>query len=227
MAKKKKKIIIKSIIILFFIGIIYLINRNKGFDGYSPEDIKEYLDSFGILAPIAYIVMFTLVPLTLFPDSILAIAGGMGFGLIEGSILTMIGALCGATLSFYITRLLGKNFIKKIIKKDVSVIEKQLEEKGFIIVLLLRLIPLFPFDVISYSAGLSDIKYRDFISATFIGTIPGILVYTNLGDKSTEIGSTDFYISLLLLLVLFIVSILLKRLISFKQTTKNLSNIDA
>ncbi|MTI70032.1 MAG: TVP38/TMEM64 family protein [Firmicutes bacterium] len=202
--------------IIIFIIIIYIINKLNIFNGYSPEDIKIYLDTFGVLAPIVYIIIFTIVPLTLFPDSILAIAGGMGFGLLKGCIYTLIGALFGATLSFYISRLLGRNFLKKLIKKDITPLKEQLENNGFWIILILRCIPLFPFDIISYAAGLSEVKYKDFFIATIIGTIPGIFVYTNVGDKSTQIGSTNFYVSILLLLLLFVVSFFLK-----KKTIRN------
>ncbi len=201
---------------------VYALNKLAVFNGYSSGDIKEYLNSFGMLAPIVHIVLFTLVPLTFFPDSILAIAGGMVFGLTKGTIFTMIGALCGGTLSFYITRTLGNNIIKRFIKKDISILGKQLKENGFWVILILRLIPLFPFDVISYSAGLSDIKYKDFFLATLVGTIPGIMVFTNIGDKSSEVGSTGFYISIALLVLLFSVSILLKK----KTSILNFHNIN-
>nr|WP_279288975.1 VTT domain-containing protein [Anaerosolibacter carboniphilus] len=161
--------------------------------------------------------MFTIVPLTLFPDSVLAIAGGMCFGLFWGSIYTMIGALCGGTLSFYISRLIGKNFIKNILKKDLGELSSSIEEKGFFIILLLRLIPLFPYDIISYSAGLSNIRYRDFLLATIFGTIPGIIVFTNVGDKATDVGSTGFYISISLLVILLLASVGLKNKISLRR----------
>lgn len=209
--KKSEKAIMTYGIMLLILGIvIFLLNRYNIFKGGTPQQIKEYVYSFGALAPIIYIIMFTFVPLTLFPDSVLAIAGGMCFGLLWGSIYTMIGALCGGTLSFYISRLIGKNFIKNVFKKDLGNLSSHIEEKGFLIVLLLRLIPLFPFDVISYSAGLSNIKYKDFLLATILGIIPGVFVFTNLGDKAADIGSTGFYISISLLVLLFITAGMLK-----------------
>lgn len=216
--RKNEKAIIKYGIIILILGIIiFIINRYNIFKDYTPQQIKEYVCSFGALAPIIYIIMFTLVPLTFFPDSVLAIAGGMCFGLLGGSMYTMIGALCGGTLSFYISRLIGKNFIMTVLKKDLGELSNSIEEKGFLIVLMLRLIPLFPFDVISYSAGLSKIKYKDFFSATLLGTIPGIFVFTNIGDKAAEIGSLGFYISISLLVLLFIASGMLKNKIPLKK----------
>ncbi|ERI93817.1 SNARE-like domain protein [Clostridiales bacterium oral taxon 876 str. F0540] len=194
--------------------VVYFLNRLDVFKSYSSKDIKLFLDSLGMLAPIVYIVLFTFVPLTFFPDSVLAIAGGMAFGLIKGSLLTIIGALCGGTLAFFIARYLGQDVIKRFIKKDISILGKHTQEKGFWAILVLRLIPLVPFDVISYSAGLSEVKYKDFLLATLLGIIPGVMVFSNIGDKSLEIGSFQFYISIALLIILLVVSALFKKKIS-------------
>ncbi|MGL5754267.1 MAG: TVP38/TMEM64 family protein [Paraclostridium sp.] len=200
------KILVSVIIILILGSIIYkLFSMN-----IDVEDIQVYVSSFGKLAPIVYIIMFALVPLTLFPDSILAIGGGIVFGLAKGYIYTVIGALIGASISFYISRKLGRNFVKKITNEKLDNIENIINSKGFFVVLILRLIPLFPFDIISYSAGLTSIKYKDFLMATIIGTVPGILVFTNIGAQSVNIGSNSFYISIIALVILILGSILLK-----------------
>ena len=203
---KVLKILI-SIIILLILGTIIckILSINIGV-----EDIQEYVSSFGRLAPLVYIIMFALVPLTLFPDSILAIGGGMVFGLFKGYIYTLIGALIGATISFYISRKLGRAFVKKLTKEKLDNIEELINSKGFFIVLILRLVPLFPFDIISYGSGLTSIKYKDFLLATIIGTIPGILVFTNIGAQSVNIGSNSFYISIMGLILLVLLSLILK-----------------
>ena len=103
MIKKYKtacKVTIYTVILMLISIIIYKVYKmNLGVD-----DIKNYVESFGKLGPIIYIIMFSLVPLTLFPDSILAISSGIIFGLVNGYIYTAIGALIGATISFYISR---------------------------------------------------------------------------------------------------------------------------
>ncbi|MDU2687896.1 TVP38/TMEM64 family protein [Paeniclostridium sordellii] len=203
---KVLKILI-SIIILLILGTIIckILSMNIGV-----EDIQDYVSSFGRLAPLVYIIMFALVPLTLFPDSILVIGGGMVFGLFKGYIYTLIGALIGATISFYISRKLGRAFVKKLTKEKLDNIEELINSKGFFIVLILRLVPLFPFDIISYGSGLTSIKYKDFLLATIIGTIPGILVFTNIGAQSVNIGSNSFYISIMGLILLVLLSLILK-----------------
>lgn len=199
--------ILLSIFILSIIGII--IYKIFSMD-IGPSDIQDYVNSFGKLAPFIYITMFAVVPLTFFPDSILAISGGLLFGLLKGYIYTLIGALIGASLSFVISRKLGREFLKKLTKNKLDYIEEMINSKGFFIILILRLIPLFPFDVISYVAGLTSIKYKDFLFATILGTIPGILVFTNIGAQSVNIGSGSFYVSIMALIILILISIVLK-----------------
>ncbi len=209
MSDKMNKILKITLTIMVFITILWIVYNILNMD-IDAHDIQNYVSSYGKFAPIIYIIMFALVPLTLFPDSILAIGGGLIFGLTKGYIYTLIGALLGASLSFYISRKLGRNFVKKLTKEKLDTIEKMINDKGFFVVLILRLVPLFPFDIISYGAGLTSIKFRDFMFATLIGTIPGILVFTNIGAQSVNIGSNSFYISIMALVVLVVGSVFFK-----------------
>lgn len=209
MSDKMNKILKITLTMMVFITILWIVYNILNMD-IDAHDIQKYVSSYGEFAPIIYIIMFALVPLTLFPDSILAIGGGLIFGLTKGYIYTLIGALLGASLSFYISRKLGRNFVKKLTKEKLDTIEKMINDKGFFVVLILRLVPLFPFDIISYGAGLTSIKFRDFIFATIIGTIPGILVFTNIGAQSVNIGSNSFYISIMALVVLVVGSLFFK-----------------
>lgn len=218
----KNKSILKYMIITFIIAIVvYGLYKVNVLKGYGANEIRDYINSFGILSPIIYVALLTLLPLLFFPDSVLVIAGGMIFGLVEGAILTSIGSFLGATISFYISRTLGQNMITKFIKGKGIDFGKYSKQSGLFIILMLRLIPLFPFKVVSYSAGLSDISFKDFTIATIIGSMPGIIVYTNLGDKSTEMGSNGFYISICLVVALFLLSLVLKKRFSVKEAKRD------
>ena len=206
--KKFYQNIIKYTLSVGFVGVIVFLIYKISRMNIGIKEIQSYVEGFGGFAPVVYILIFALVPLTLFPDSIIAISGGLIFGLAKGYIFTTIGALIGGTISFYISRYFGRDVVKKLTKDKLDNIENMINEKGFTIVFLLRLIPLFPFDVISYGAGFTSIKYRDFAIATVLGTIPGILVFTNIGAKSVDIGSSSFYASIaafILLLFTYIV----------------------
>lgn len=185
--------------------------------------VRTFILSFGVLAPIIYMVMFTLVPLTLFPDAILAISAGTIFGVFWGSVYTMIGALLGAALSFAIARYLGRDWVLKLIHHKGQWFETGVEKQGFLIILILRLVPLIPFDIISYGAGLSKIKFKDFLAGSLIGIIPGVVIYVNLGDKALDVNSPAFVISVALLIGLFSLSYLLKKKYTFEEIQNRLT----
>jgi len=215
---KKMIHILKLVFLLIIIAIImYAFCNINGLRQCTAENIKAFVDSYGIFSPIIYIILFTFVPLTLFPDSILAIAGGMCFGMVGGFIYTMIGAMFGGMLSFFLAKTLGHKTFKKFIKNDLSNLENAIKNRGFILVFILRLIPLFPFDVISYAAGFSGVKFKDFALATILGIIPGVFVFINIGDKSTDMGSSSFYVSIALLVGLVVTSYYFKKKISLQK----------
>ncbi|MCM1991916.1 TVP38/TMEM64 family protein [Oceanirhabdus seepicola] len=209
--KEKRKEIVISGVVLVIMFILYKLNI---FKFSNPEEFKDYIQSFGVWAPIVYIVLFTVVPLTLFPDSILAISGGLAFGIVWGSIYTMIGALMGGTLAFFITRTIGNSAVNKLMDKKFKGAKKYTDKMGVEVILLLRLIPLFPFDIVSYLAGLSNIKFRKYIFGTIIGTIPGILIFNNIGEQIMDCTSFGFIVSIILLVLLFLISFIFKNKLS-------------
>lgn len=160
----------------------------------TPTELAAFIRSYGYYAPLIYIILFTFVPLTLFPDAVLAIAAGLIFGPILGGIYTMIGALSGGTLAYFIARFAGDRLLTSPHLGSQGLLKK-IREKGFAIILLLRLIPLIPFDVISYSSGVARVAYKSFISATLLGIIPGVLLLVNIGAGMNEMNSPRLYIA--------------------------------
>lgn len=175
------------------------------------EQIRSFVLDFGLYAPLVFIVLFTFAPLVFFPDGILALAGGLIFGFAWGSFYIILGALCGGTLSFYLARLYGNTMRKKLSHEKLINFQKSVQKHGFIMILLLRLVPLVPFNIISYSAGFSTIRYRDFFFATLLGMTPGVFVYANIGAQSLDFGSREFYIAVGLLIALVVISMTLKQ----------------
>ncbi|MEG0370858.1 MAG: VTT domain-containing protein [Clostridium sp.] len=201
-----KKFLIYGLILLT-ISMLFNLDIIRGI---TTEEVKEYILSFGNLAPIIYIILFTIVPLTFFPDALLVIIAGLIFGIAKGYIYTLVGVITGGSLAFFLSRILGSGFIKKLANEKLDKLEKSIEKKGFSIVLILRLIPLFPFDVISYAAGLTNIRYKEYLLATILGTVPGILVFLNIGYQGTDIRSNGFYLSIIILVILVIATSFLK-----------------
>ena len=198
-------------ILFLAFGVVMFVFYKMGVLSYAQvEAIKTFVLGFGIYAPLIFIVLFTLAPLIFFPDGILALAGGLIFGFAWGSVYIILGALCGGTLSFYLARFYGNRMREKLAHEKLITFQKSVQNHGFVVILLLRLVPLVPFNIISYSAGFSSIRYRDFFFATLLGMSPGVLVYANIGAQSLSFGSREFYISVGLLVVLVVVSMILK-----------------
>lgn len=210
-----KKRILKITAVAFVVLLFFYINNR--YLNFTPTMIQEWLLSFGVLAPILFVFIYTIRPLILFPASVLSLTGGLAFGAIGGTIYTIIGATLGAALSFLLARKLGGKFIKEPTSEKRKKIQRNLEKNGFLYVLLLRLIPLFNFDLISYVAGVSKVKFRSFFLATLIGIIPGTFAYNFLGSSFTSGDWTVVLIAASVFLVVLIVPLLLKKRLGFMK----------
>lgn len=203
-ANEMKKQKLKKYILLMLVGLVIIL-CSQHLKYITPTVVRDFLVKFGPLAPIVYIVLFTFVPLTLFPDAVLAIAAGLVFGIVPGAVYTMIGAASGGTLAFLITRNIGHEAVLKKLESH-SKISHMIEEKGFLIVLIMRLIPLIPFDVISYAAGATNIKYKDYMLATLLGIIPGVTILVTMGDGLASPDQPKLYMAICAFIVLLVLA---------------------
>ncbi|WP_282139215.1 TVP38/TMEM64 family protein [Rossellomorea aquimaris] len=196
--------------ILLFISILLLLMwLSRNFFNVKPHDIRDWIVSYGIWAPIVFIVVYTIRPLILFPASILSLAAGLAFGAFEGFIYILIGALGGATVAYYTARFLGAKLLKRPSPRMIKIREK-MEENGFVYVLLLRLVPFLNFDLISYLAGMGKVRYIPFILATAIGILPGTFGYVFLGSSLVGEDRTNLYIAICFFLMMILVPLIFK-----------------
>lgn len=148
------------------------------------ERVQGVLDGAGALAPLLYVgfLIFQAVIAPL-PAPAVAMAGGYGFGVVEGFLLTWAGSLAGGVISFGISRRFGRRFVAE--NARAARLDRFVEEHGVILIFVLRLIPLVSFDAISYAAGLSSIRFRGFLLATALGMIPGTFAFVFLGGSES------------------------------------------
>lgn len=174
------------------------------------DDLRNWILSFGFWAPLIYIIVYTVRPLVFFPASVLSIAGGLAFGAWMGTVYTIIGATLGAMLSFYVAKTLGKSFVKKEWTGNAGKIQAQMEENGFLYVLLFRFIPVINFDLISYMAAIAKVRFTSFTLATFIGIIPGTFAYNFLGSSFVSGNPKTIFFAVAVFAVLTVVPILIR-----------------
>ena len=191
----------------------------------SPQQLQDLISRTGSWAAIAYIGLFTLLPAFFFPVAVLALAGGLLFGLWWGSVYTFIGAILNCTLMFLLARYAGRDKVEALIQKKLSgQWQQRLRDLngggGFLLLVILRLIPAVPYNLINYAFGLTAMPWRTYIIGSAIGIIPGTLAFINIGDKALDVTSPDFWIAIgLLVLLLVVTGYLGKRY--FPQNNKN------
>lgn len=212
--KKNLKGIVTVITIIIFMTIYYVFFRD-----ITAEQIRQYVQSYGSYAPFVYILIFAILPITFFPVPILALSGGLAFGFWSGTVYTLIGAGLNSAVMFIMAKVLAKDTITKFLKKKLTPSLWQLfmeadATKGFFIIFVLRLIPIAPYNLINYGAGLTYIKFSSYMLATIIGILPGTLVFLNIGDKAIDVGNPSFVISIIFLILLTVISLLLAKKIS-------------
>lgn len=189
----------------------------------TPQQLHTMLQGLGIWAPAAYIGMFTLLPAFFFPVAVLALAGGLLFGLWQGSLYTFLGAIANCSLMFFLARYVGRDKAETLIREKMSPVwQQRLQDLnsggGFLLLIILRLIPAVPYNLINYAFGLSAMTYPTYILASAIGIIPGTLAFINIGDKALDVTSPGFLTAIgLLVLLLGTTAVLGKKLYSNKK----------
>lgn len=204
-------------ILVFLILIVSLIYINHAHIDIHPDHIQALMLSFGIWAPLVFIGIFTVRPFVLFPASIVAIAGGLSFGPFIGPVVTYVGSLSGAAVSFLVFRKLGANFRQKDWKGKGNNLQVKIEENGFFYVMALRIIPVINFDFVSYLSALSTIEFRKYFGATMVGIIPGTLAFNFLGASFVDLNLTMIFITSGMFIVAFAVPLIIRKILKKKN----------
>ena len=191
----------------------------------TPQQLHDTISPFGNWAAMVYVGLFTLLPAFFFPVAVLALAGGLLFGLWWGSLYTFLGAILNCTLMFFLARHAGREKVEAMLQKKLPPIWQQRirhlnSGSGFMLLIVLRLIPAVPYNLINYAFGLTAMPFRTYILASAIGIIPGTFAFINIGDKALDVTSSDFWIAIGALVLLLAVTALLGKKV-FPQNQKN------
>lgn len=142
-----------------------------------------WLEGLGRWAPVAFVLLYVASCVACLPASVLTMGGGAAFGLLTGSILVMIGAPLGASAAFLVGRYLARDWVRRKIghRPAFVAIDKAVAEEGWKIVFLTRLAPVFPFFLMNYAYGLTRVPLRVYFLATWIGILPGSVLFVYIG----------------------------------------------
>ncbi|HET8656065.1 MAG TPA: TVP38/TMEM64 family protein [Longimicrobiaceae bacterium] len=149
-----------------------------------------WVDGLGAWGAAAFIVGYVVATVALLPGSVLTLVGGAVFGLTRGTVYVFVAATLGATLAFLIARHLARPWVERRVSADTRFrrLDEAISEQGFRIVLLLRLSPVLPFNLLNYALGVTRVRLRDYVLAS-IGMLPGTLLYVYAGSVAGEVAA--------------------------------------
>lgn len=142
-----------------------------------------WINGLGAIAPLAFILLYIVITVAFVPASIVTLGAGVVFGVIKGAALVFVGAMLGATAAFLVGRYVARGWVASKIANSprFRAVDDAIAQDGRKIIFLLRLSPVFPFNLLNYSLGLSQISLKDYVAGT-VGILPGTVMYVYLGS---------------------------------------------
>jgi len=157
-------------------------------DRLSADALTAWVGQLGVLAPLVFIAGYAIATVFFLPGLLFTLAGGALFGPVYGTLYSLTGATLGATLAFLTARYLVQDRIAQRAGSRLSTLVEGVEEEGWRFVAFVRLVPLFPFNLLNYALGLTRIRLSHYIISSFIFMAPGGAAYTYLGYAGRELA---------------------------------------
>jgi len=220
----------KKIILFILLIAAMLLVRISGIDDYitfenfkkNRDVLQAFVNNHYTLSVVGYIIIYISTGFFV-PGAIpLTVIGGFLFGVLLGTVYVCIGATLGATLAFFSARHLIGNWIQKKYSNQLRRFNEEIEKNGHYYLLTLRIIPIFPFFLVNFFAGLTNIPYKVFLWTLLITALPGTVIYAFAGqqiggiESVKDIYSPNVWIAFLLLII-FSIALLVYRYIKGKK----------
>lgn len=150
----------------------------------------SWVADLGWWGAVLFVALYALAAVLLVPGSVLTLGAGAVFGVVRGTFIVSVAATLGATAAFFIGRYLARERVARWIEANprFGAIDRAVAEQGWKIVLLTRLSPLFPYTLLNYAFGLTQVRAGHYVLASWIGMLPGALMYVYLGSLARVVG---------------------------------------
>jgi uncharacterized membrane protein YdjX (TVP38/TMEM64 family) len=153
------------------------------------RELLLWISRLGSTAPLVFVPSYVVACVLFIPASILTLSAGFLFGVVRGSIYVSLAATLGATVAFLIGRYAARQWVAARLASypKFKAVDEAVAHEGCKIVALTRLSPLFPFNLLNYAFGLTNVRVRDYVVASWAGTLPGTIVYVYLGSLAGDL----------------------------------------
>lgn len=191
--KQSLLLLVGVAIALFFNADIAWAQESVNPNSFHPQEILrnalQWIDNLGTVGAIAFIGLYIVATVAFLPGSILTLGAGVVFGVFWGSVYVFIGATLGATAAFLVGRYLARNLVAQKIadNQKFAAIDQAVGQEGLKIVLLTRLSPVFPFNLLNYAFGITGVSLKDYVIGS-VGMIPGTIMYVYIGSLAGNLA---------------------------------------
>ena len=155
-------------------------------EALSADALSGWLAEAGVWAPLAFITFYAAATVFFLPGSVLTFLAGALFGAMPGALYSLAGATLGAALAFLVARYLAADWVARRAGGRLKQLIEGVEAEGWRFVAFVRLVPLFPFNLVNYAFGLTRIRLLAYAATSFVCMLPGALAYAYLGDAGRE-----------------------------------------
>jgi uncharacterized membrane protein YdjX (TVP38/TMEM64 family) len=178
---------VRVALIVIAVLALALLGRQGG--GYIPE-FARWVNSLGVWGPVVFILGYAVAAVAFVPGSLLTLAAGAIFGLAPGVVYVFIAAVLGSSAAFLVSRYLARHVIERRLAENprFAAIDRAVGAQGRKIVFLLRLSPVFPFNLLNYGLGLTQVRFGDYLIAS-LGMLPGTLLYVYYGKLAGDVAA--------------------------------------
>lgn len=170
----------RNTLLLFVLAVMLWLAFNVRLP--SAEQLREWIEGLGWAGWLGFIALYAVVAVTPIPVTIMAVAGGMLYGVTLGSAFSVVGALLGSWAAYWLARVLGKETVLKMLGKHAAKMEGHLEGAGFQAVTTLRVMPGLPYWPVNYGSGIFGVTQRDYLAASAVAMVPGQISLVAVGS---------------------------------------------
>lgn len=170
-------------LVLLITGIVLAVIYGHNLDA---AVFQSWIRNAGAAAPLLFIAIYAVATVLFLPGSVLTLAGGALFGPVLGTICNLTGATIGATLAFLVARHLAREWVEQRVGGRLGRLKRGVDAEGWRFVAFVRLVPLFPFNLLNYALGITRIRLSHYVIATGLCMLPGGFAYTYLGYAGRE-----------------------------------------
>lgn len=174
-------------LIVVVLGALVVVGRQAG--SYIPQ-FAQWVNGLGAWGPLVFIIGYALATVAFVPGSLLTLAAGAIFGLAAGVVYVFIAAVLGSGAAFLVSRYVARHAIEQRLANNprFAAIDRAVGAQGRKIVFLLRLSPVFPFVLLNYALGLTQVRFTDYLIAS-VGMLPGTLLFVYYGKLAGDVAA--------------------------------------